>query len=71
MNPIELILFGIKEIPTVDDDRLSQRGLDPREIGMAILVPVGHDDEGVGPFERLVVRFGVTNRVADLAPAFL
>ena len=39
--------------------------LDAREVGMAVLVPVGDDDECVGAVERVVVRLGKLESVAE------
>src|SRR5947207_2691599 len=64
-------LVELVEIPAVHDHRLLENALDAVKIGVPILVPVGHDDERIGTFERIIVSLGIFNTVAKERPALL
>ena len=44
------------QVATVDDERLRERALDSREVGVAVFVPIGHDREGIRARQRVVGR---------------
>src|SRR5580704_1097898 len=64
-------LLRVVEVATVDQDRALQRLFDPPEIRVAVLVPVGDDDERVGAMRRVIVRIGVRDAIAQPPPRFV
>ena len=56
---------GLEEVPAVEDDRFPEPFLDEVEIRVAVLVPFGDDDEGIGAGDDVIQIVAVINPVAE------
>ena len=54
-----------EEVAAVEDQRRLHQRLHAIEIGLAELIPFGHDRQRIGALQRVVVRIGVVKLVAE------